>query len=259
MDKERRKDFVNHPGMIPLIHNYCDRWCERCGFTSRCRVFAMEEEKPRKTATKDIDNQEFWNEISETLQSTLDILREMAEENGVDIDESALEMESENAERERVSENELVKSAEKYMETVLDWFDSSEDLFKGKQEELELKARMELPGSDPEAEAADLNNIVEIIQWYHTLIPAKIHRAFYQSPLDFPVDDDNFPNDADGSAKVALISIDRSIAAWMSMQKHFPEKEEEILDMLIHLDRLRKSLEKAFPKARSFKRPGFDE
>ena len=29
-------------GFIPSIHNYCDRWCERCPFTSRCRAYAIE-------------------------------------------------------------------------------------------------------------------------------------------------------------------------------------------------------------------------
>jgi hypothetical protein len=27
-------------GFIVSIFNYCDRWCEACAFTSRCRVFA---------------------------------------------------------------------------------------------------------------------------------------------------------------------------------------------------------------------------
>jgi hypothetical protein len=27
-------------GFIVGIDNYCDRWCETCAFTSRCRVFA---------------------------------------------------------------------------------------------------------------------------------------------------------------------------------------------------------------------------
>src|SRR5258706_8545567 len=29
---------------IPGVYNYCDRWCERCRFQSRCRSFAMEQE-----------------------------------------------------------------------------------------------------------------------------------------------------------------------------------------------------------------------
>ena len=31
--------------IISGIHNYCDRWCERCPLTARCRVFAMSAER----------------------------------------------------------------------------------------------------------------------------------------------------------------------------------------------------------------------
>ncbi|MBN1899868.1 hypothetical protein JW926_00915 [Candidatus Sumerlaeota bacterium] len=260
MDKDNLKKRVNQPGMIPLIHNYCDRWCERCPFTSRCSVFAMEEENPTPSGAKDIDNQAFWNRICENLLDAFDMVREMARENGVDVDAPISEEEEERSEaaRRNAKNNELVKSAEKYMDLVENWFDSAVDMFREKQEELEMKARIELPGSDPEAEAVDLNDIIEIIEWYHTLIPPKIYRAVFQEPLVLP-DDEYFQSDADGSAKVALISIDRSIAAWMRMREHLPEKQDEILDILIQLDRLRKSLEKAFPKARAFKRPGFDD
>ena len=33
----RRKDLISG------IHNYCDRWCERCPYTSRCGSFALTE------------------------------------------------------------------------------------------------------------------------------------------------------------------------------------------------------------------------
>ena len=33
---------------IPGIYNYCDRWCERCLYTDRCRTFAMEKVFMRK-------------------------------------------------------------------------------------------------------------------------------------------------------------------------------------------------------------------
>ena len=61
------------------------------------------------------------------------------------------------------------------------------------------------------------------------------------------------------SAKVALIAIDRSIAAWGQIYKHFPEHTNDILDILVHLDRLRRKTETTFPNARAFVRPGFDE
>jgi hypothetical protein len=70
---------------------------------------------------------------------------------------------------------------------------------------------------------------------------------------------EEFPKDSDGSAKVALIAIDRSMAAWGHMLKHFPGHRDQILSIIMHLDRLRRRVEKIFPEARNFIRPGFDE
>jgi len=71
-------------------------------------------------------------------------------------------------------------------------------------------------------------------------------------------EDSMLPGNFDGSAKVALIGIDRSIGAWEKLQGHFKEKKDNILHILLHLDRLRCKTEQEFPNARSFKRPGFD-
>jgi len=65
--------------------------------------------------------------------------------------------------------------------------------------------------------------------------------------------------DSDGSTKVALIGMDRSISAWGEILKFFPDQEKNILGIIAHLDRLRKSTEAEFPDARAFVRPGFDE
>ena len=67
------------------------------------------------------------------------------------------------------------------------------------------------------------------------------------------------PKDSDGSAKVALVGIDRSIAAWRMMQISLPEREESIVPLILQLERLRRRLEKGFPEARGFIRPGFDD
>lgn len=66
-------------------------------------------------------------------------------------------------------------------------------------------------------------------------------------------------SDADGSANVALIGIDRSIAAWARLREHFPDDRDRILDTLVLLDRLRRDVETILPNARHFKRVGFDE
>jgi plasmid stabilization system protein ParE len=60
-------------------------------------------------------------------------------------------------------------------------------------------------------------------------------------------------------SKVALIGMDRSIRAWGKMIQYFPHLEESILDIIAHLERLRRHTEAQFPDARAFIRPGFDE
>ena len=36
MDKHDLLKLAADPKYIPGIYNYCDRWCERCPFTSQC-------------------------------------------------------------------------------------------------------------------------------------------------------------------------------------------------------------------------------
>ncbi|PYQ75823.1 MAG: hypothetical protein DMG01_18065 [Acidobacteria bacterium] len=70
-------------------------------------------------------------------------------------------------------------------------------------------------------------------------------------------DDDPVQNDWNGSAKIALISLERSEAAWRVIaQATSHEEAGSLADAARDLRRL--TLEK-FPRAMSFIRPGFDE
>jgi hypothetical protein len=65
--------------------------------------------------------------------------------------------------------------------------------------------------------------------------------------------------DSDGSAKVSLMAIDRSVSAWRLIQMCLPERADSIKPIILDLERLRQKAEKRFPEARDFIRPGFDE
>ena len=69
---------------------------------------------------------------------------------------------------------------------------------------------------------------------------------------------DEFPSDSDGSAKIALIAIDRSIGAWAVIPHYNHLYAERVLEIISFLDRLRQAVEETFSRARSFIRPGFD-
>ncbi len=262
MDKNRIKKLAGDPRFISGIHNYCDRWCERCPLTHRCLNYLLSEEEFADPETRDLENEKFWEKLSEVLSDTVEMLHEMAEEAGIDLDAvDATESLNERKNRRKIAENRpAVRSARAYGKMVNQWFDKANHLLKEKEIELLEKARLELPHADPAGEAADITDATEIIRWYQHQIYVKLMRAF-QGKEDEAEDPElwkEFPKDSDGSAKVSLIGIDRSISAWDRLRSHFPERESELLNILRHLDRLRKKVEKEFPEARSFVRPGLD-
>ena len=260
MDKEFIKKLAENPNFIPGIYNYCDRWCERCPFTFRCMNFAMTEEHFADPQTNDINNKMFWEKLSEMFKVTLEMVKETAAEQGIDLDSLNFQQAAEEhkAVRNTAENHECSHAAKTYGKMVTEWFESSKNMFKEKADEMGLQVRLELPGYDPSEEVASLKDSVDIIRWYQHFIYVKITRALQGNLQESSFDFGQSPKDSDGSAKIALIAIDRSIAAWGQMREHFPELRDNILDILVHLDRLRRKTEKEFPKARAFVRPGFD-
>jgi len=263
MKKRNRMSSIPEDA-ISGIFNYCDRWCERCEFTSRCSVFAMEQADDEELGpeSRDPKNRAFWKRINANFAETLVMLQEKCVEMGIDPDEplSPEEKAREEETRLKVSRDELVCAGNRYCENVHKWLEASESLFDTKREELLQRARLELPNApDPETEAIELHDLLDVVQWYHTLIAVKVQRAVHGAVEGVPDIIKDMPRDSDGSAKVALISMDRSISAWARLRAHFPEQKDAIIDTLLQLDRLRRGMEAAFPKARAFVRPGFDE
>jgi Fe-S-cluster-containing dehydrogenase component len=114
-------------------------------------------------------------------------------------------------------------------------------------------ARAKIGALAPDGPAGPL----EAIEWFHTMIFVKVHRAVSGRLHDEEIDPD-WPSDADGSAKVALMGIDESLVAWTDLSSALPGKLTAVLPVIEHLDRLRGALEAAFPSARAFFRPGLD-
>ena len=104
----------------------------------------------------------------------------------------------------------------------------------------------------------DANDYLEVIRWYQFQIAVKLMRGI-SSRLEEDEYGDEEWRDSDGSAKVALIAIDRSISAWKLISELHNENADSIRKFLLDLERLRLHAEREFPHARDFIRPGFDE
>jgi hypothetical protein len=248
-------DLGDNPNLIPGIHNYCDRWCERCPLTARCLLYATEEADPDiNPACQDISNAAFWQKLSSIFQETREMISAWAEENGVDLSPSVLAEAQEQNDRQRTqaTKHPLALAAEAYAHSVNQWFEND-----FRQMEVFSDAAA---GSDQIVEHdGDENDYLEVIRWYQFFVAAKIMRGLLSrvDEVEYPGDEES--RDSDGSVKAALIGIDRSLSAWKLMGELRKENADSIQKLLLDLEKLRLRAEVEFPLARDFIRPGFDE
>ena len=247
MQRRTLTELANNPDLISGIYNYCDRWCERCPLTSRCLVYATEQEDDDSPESRDVRNEAFWRKLGAIFLETREMVVEWAREARVDLTGPAEGEEKRSHRRRQLIDNHpLAKSGKKYANAASDWFREFDQTI----EISDLRAT--------ENEREHLEDAREVIQWYQYQIAVKTIRALSGRREEEDPELADFPKDADGSAKVALIGIDRSIAAWRLMQLSLPERADSIVTLILQLERLRYRLENGFPQARRFIRPGFD-
>jgi hypothetical protein len=204
-------------GFIIGIFNYCDRWCDACPFTSRCRLFADKAD----------------------MEASLDPgLKALVETLLAELDQAILER----ADGARLSERPIPfehlvikERARDYGMRVHRW-----------------RTMNELPAAN------DPGDPSAVVLWFETLIGAKIDRAIRGLADDDP-DDRDWPPDYDGSAKVALLGIERSHAAWLDLVDRGIATGAQAAPFVSDLEWLGAALERVFPHAREFVRPGLDE
>lgn len=257
MDADRFDEMARDPRFISGIYNYCDRWCERCAFTGRCMNYAMgqEAEAAGDSRPRDIENEAFWDKLHETFESTMEMIEEQSDEMDFDFDEEDFDefLERDEQIREAAKAQPYSRTARRYIDTVDNWFKLNDGLLDEKSDDPESSARTDITADD----AADLRDCLEVIRWYQPQILVKLCRAAGGTVRAEINEVDCFQEDADGSAKVAIIGIERSIAAWATVLRRFPDHEDAIF-ALGTLKRLLRQVETAFPNARTFRRRGFD-
>ena len=235
--KDRTLRLVKEGNFIEGIYNYCDRWCEKCMFTAKCLNYESGKDAP------DADSPELWDYLHNVFQATMLMLEEMMEEMGIDPEEID---KMETPEEFDPKDHPLYKKANDLAFTMHKWLDAN-------------KPVASLP-DDPDILSSEKNkrfsDSVDVIYWYNFFIAAKIYRALIGTDED---EKDDIQTDSNGSAKIALIGLDRLIASWSVVMENMMEHQDEILKMLITLAEIRKQTEATFPHARKFKRPGFDQ
>lgn len=224
-------------GFIVGVYNYCDRWCERCALTARCRVFAEEQrlsfEIPAAPAA---------TPAQATDQAQSPVLRSLG----------ALA-----AAFEELPEEPIHLPAREDADRRAPWWDLP-------PAEAELHQRVRALGHRlwgwiaPESRASDpaVKDAAAVLQHFAIFISPKVYRALRgRVEQDWNTSD----SDANGSAKAALLGVDRLGDAWLRLAEHGAISVLEAAPVLTELQQLTAEMETLFPRARAFVRPGFDE
>lgn len=252
----------NDPRFIEGIYNYCDRWCERCPFTSRCMLYAMEEEDRDDPAAHDINSEAFWNKLASIFKQTHEMIATMAAERGIDLEAIDLEPVKEEKDRQRArsKSNPLSRSAHQYAKLVSEWFDREYRASEQERDADPTRGDLALIDFEAQDRASNIQDAIEVIRWYQFQIAVKIMRGLMRDdPEEAGEPEAVRQSDSDGSVKVALIGMERSISAWGRLRELLPEKADGVMSILLHIEQLRRKTELAFPNATKFVRPGFDE
>lgn len=250
------------PELISGIYNFCDSWCQRCLFTSRCRSFQLQAEQPPQNSIS--TEESLIQQLTEALNLTkqyVEKIRQTSTPTGFPSAPDALEQEAlqkrSDTSGELASKHPVAELANHYMRLSGDWLKEELNL-------LEQAGRQQIEqvnlGFHTQEEALVLLNSLkdawEMIRWYRTLIPVKTVSAL-RAATDSTMDQHMYTYHL-GKAKLVLVSIDRSLLAWQTILTHYPEKTDDLLDLLALLIRLRREMEVALPEARAFQRPGLD-
>src|SRR5690349_14109569 len=126
MNRADLKQLAANPDFISGIYNYCDRWCERCAFSSRCLLYASEQADPEldDPEVRDLNNEKFWRKLESIFRDTQELITKWADEAELDLNSidakavnAAYEQETQDAEQ-----HELSVAARNYADMVERWF-----------------------------------------------------------------------------------------------------------------------------------------
>lgn len=198
----------------PPPFNYCDYRCDRCAETENCRVYKEEQESLLDHYLKGEDPNDMkvvLEDVHRSFEKTMKMLREMAEKEGIDLEE----IKEEEASEVKPDDYLIFRIAHDYFKTAHDFIKQ----FKGV--------------SIPESIERDFEDLV----WYHTLIPAKVGRLV--SGFEDEIDDDVQRIEEEGTLKVINASIDTSRSALKNMINDLPDQLQvlaKLNSLLVDLD-----------------------
>jgi hypothetical protein len=218
---------------IAFISEYCDRWCERCAFTTRCSAYAVQAALG------------MCGDLQEALQLAIGVPMAAGETRPT----VEFRFVTPQADERRALEAAIDTHAREIKEAPLTR--NAMDLAIAEHRWLHEHPAIR-DSADPVVREA-----IDVISRHSVFIGGKLARALLGHQSAANSGDDPIQNDWNGSAKIALIAIERSESGWQTVAEGTGEVGAAAI--AASFAALHDEVENAFPFARFFKRPGFDE
>ena len=218
-------------GFIVGVFNYCDRWCERCPLTGRCRVFAAEAEMDFENANGPLTEPRAVRERRRLFAQVAEI----------------------HAQAEELPEEALPKPGHQVGHLPAD-MEPSPGVDPGlAANAVDIRKKLHKLEMSP---VPSVRLAIETIKYFSLYVPMKMVRTLAQVARAGPGDQQS---DANGSGKAALLGLDRMERSWQSLVDTHHVSASVAAPFLAEIARMQRNLHRAVPNARAFVRPGLDE
>jgi len=253
-----QKEFISG------IHNYCDRWCERCEFAIKCLVYDESEKIKRRHIARGEDPQSVesaLHDVSRSFAKVHRMLARFAKREGLNLEDLARPDQAEPSggrRRQFDDDKPLIEAADAFMDGCRKLLDQMRPVFDESADSVSRRASF----MDVDGETDVLGRVREsfdVLCWDHMLVAVKTRRALSSlGESDVEQDADlraAHRFDSAGSAAVVLRSLRRSQAALQVIYDWDDSLRDSVIGLLVTAERLIRGLEARIPDSKTFKWP----
>lgn len=254
--------------LIPGIFNYCDRWCERCNYTDRCRLFQSEAERNIRHILNDEDPNDpeiVMRDVAESLEDAMAMLESHMEIEGIS-QEDLEDVEDEDEkyfiddfddERGEVTESgKIVKTPHPLTVQSDSFYKDVVDLFN------KMKSFFTEDADDVEPVNNTLYEQLKVLLWYSPQICVKIRMcvgSMHKLENEKDADEIEFEKEMmNVNSRIAFTGMEKCLNSLQNIYNSQPDYHDDVLPLLSCIKTIKDEFEKEFPAVHTFKRPYFD-
>jgi len=236
---------------IEGIYNYCDRWCERCADTDRCRLYDRLQRDARRRAARgeDPDDPEVAiADVRRALKRTMRLVTRHAKRMGLDLDAIAREAARAPApDWSTIDDHPLAREGMAYLDAGLELIEAVRQDFGETRDDVAQRSRFMEVNEEVDA-LAGVAEAADVLNWDVSLVAVKIKRVLggLLKDAEADADDERFHlEDAQATAGLVLRCLQRDARALLAIYDWSDAHRDRALDLLAKTERLGRALRQA--------------